>query len=149
MHKISTLVAASLLAATTAMAEGHMQRVEAAGTVSEAADRLVSVVEGAGATVFARVNHGAGAASVEMELADAELLIFGNPMLGTPVLQADITAGLVLPLRVLVHDDAGQTVFVYETPAAMLSDFAVPADLEAVGRMTGALGMLTSKAAGG
>ena len=147
MHSLTTLTAATILTATTALADGHMQRVEAAGSVAEAADRLVAVVEGAGAKVFARGNHGAGAASVDMELADAELLIFGNPMLGTPVLQADITTGLVLPLRVLVHDDGGQTVFVYETPAAMLSDFAVPADLEAVGRMTGALGMLTSKAA--
>lgn len=147
MRSLFTFTVATLLTATTAMADGHMQRVDAAGSVAEAAERLVGVVEGAGATVFARVNHGAGAASVDLELSDAELIVFGNPMLGTPVLQADIATGLVLPLRVLVHDDDGQTVFVYETPAAMLSDFDVPADLEAVNRMTGALGMLTSKAA--
>ncbi len=133
----------------SAMAEGHMVRIEASGSVAEAADRLQSVIEGAGAKVFARVNHGGGAASVDMELADAELLVFGNPALGTPVLQADIKAGLVLPMRVLIYDDAGQTVYVYEDPTAMLSGYSVPSDLEAVGKITGALGKLTGAAAGG
>ena len=130
-----------------ALADSHLVRVEAAGSVAEAADRLEAAVAGAGATLFARVNHGAGAAAVGMELADAELLVFGNPMLGTPVLQADIDAGLVLPLRVLVYDDDGQTVFSYEDPTAMLSGYDVPADIEAIGRMTGALDNLTSAAA--
>lgn len=143
------LLALSILgsSALSALAGGHLVTVEAAGSVAEAADRLEAAVTGAGATVFARVNHGAGAAAVDMELADAELLVFGNPMLGTPVLQADLRTGLVLPLRVLVHDEGGQTVFTYEDPAAMLSGYDVPGDLEAIGRMTGALGNLTSAAA--
>ena len=58
-----------------ALAEDRMKRVEAAGSVAEAADRLTAVVEGAGAKVFARVNHGGGAASVDMELEDAELIV--------------------------------------------------------------------------
>ena len=147
MKTVLSAIAIFLCGSVAAFADGHSVRVEAAGTVAEAADRLVAAVEDAGARVFARVDHGGGAASVDMELADAELLIFGNPMLGTPVLQADIRSGLVLPLRVLVYDDGGQTVFFYEAPAAMLSDYDVPGDLEALGRMTGALGMLTSKAA--
>jgi uncharacterized protein (DUF302 family) len=128
-------------------ADGHMARVEASGSVAEVADRLSAAVEGAGAKVFARVNHGGGAASVGMELADAELLVFGNPKLGTPALQADIKAGLVLPLRVLVYDDGGQTVMLYETPASMFEAYDVPADAEVVKMMTGALGKLTGAAA--
>ncbi len=131
----------------SAWADGHMVRVEASGSVSEAADRFEAIVQGAGAKVFARVNHGGGAASVDMELADAELVVFGNPALGTPVLQSDINAGLVLPMRVLIYDDGGQTVFVYEDPSAMLSGFDIPGDLEAVTRITGALGKLTAAAA--
>lgn len=129
------------------MADGHMTRVEAAGSVAETTDRLTAAVEGAGAKVFARVNHGGGAASVGLELDDAELLVFGNPKLGTPALQADIRAGLVLPLRVLVYDDGGQTVMLYETPAAMFENYDVPGDAEVVKMMTGALGKLTGAAA--
>ena len=108
---------------------------------------LEAAVAGAGATVFARVDHGAGPPSVDMELGDAEPHRLRHPRLGTPVLQADIRAGLVLPLRVLVHDDGGQTVFLYEDPAAMLERYDVPADLEAVATMTAALGNLTEAAA--
>jgi len=147
MIRTAATVIAAAMAAAPALADGHMVRVEAAGSVAEAADRLEAAVGGAGAKVFARVNHGGGAASIDMELADAELLVFGNPKLGTPVLQADIRSGLVLPLRVLVYDDGGQTVFLYEDPSAMLSGYDVPADAEAVGKMTGALGKLTGAAA--
>lgn len=147
MIRTTATVLAAALAAAPALADGHMMRVEASGSVAEAADRLEAAVSGAGAKVFARVNHGGGAASVDMELADSELLIFGNPKLGTPVLQADIRSGLVLPLRVLVYDDDGQTVFIYETPGAMLSSYDVPADAEAIGKMAGALGKLTGAAA--
>ena len=146
MLKILLPIVTSLLA-VPAFADGHMVRVEAAGSVAETTDRLSAAVEGAGAKVFARVNHGGGAASVDMELADAELLVFGNPKLGTPALQADIKAGLVLPLRVLVYDDGGQTVMLYETPASMFEDYGVPADAEVVKMMTGALGKLTGAAA--
>lgn len=123
-------------------------RVEATGSVSEVSDRLVAAVEGAGATVFARVPHSKGAMSVDMELQDAELVIFGNPKLGTPALQADIRAGLVLPLRVLVHDDGGQTVLTYESVDGMFKDLDVPADAKFREVMTGALAKLTGAAAG-
>jgi len=146
MIRTTATVLAAAMAAVPALADGHMVRVEAAGSVAEAADRLEAAVDGAGAKVFARVNHGGGAASIDMELADAELLVFGNPKLGTPVLQADIRSGLVLPLRVLVYDDGGQTVFLYEDPSAMLSGYDIPADVKSVGMMTGALGKLTGAA---
>ena len=124
-------------------------RVEAEGSVAEVSDRLVAAVEGAGAKVFARVPHSKGAMSVDMELEDAELVIFGNPKLGTPALQADIRAGLVLPLRVLVHDDGGQTVLTYESVDAMFDGLDIPADAKFRSVMAGALAKLTGAAAGG
>lgn len=133
------------LAASPALAE--YIDVPASGTVAETADRLVAAVEGAGATVFARVPHSKGAMSVEMELQDAELVIFGNPRLGTPALQADIRAGLVLPLRVLVHDDGGQTLISYESVPSMFEDLDIPADAAFREAMTGALEKLTAAAA--
>ncbi len=115
-------------------------------SVAETADRLEAAVTEAGATMFARVDHAAGAESVDMELADAQLLIFGNPQLGTPVMQADLTAGLDLPLRVLVMEGDDGTEVVYQAPASLAENFAIPADAEVLQKMTGALDMLTGKA---
>ncbi len=115
-------------------------------SVAQTADRLEAAATAAGATVFARVDHSAGAASVEMELPEAQLLIFGNPKLGTPAMQADLNAGLDLPLRVLVMDGGDGTEVVYRTPAALSENFAIPADAEVLQMMTGALDNLTGKA---
>ena len=135
----------AILAAPAAWAD--YVRVEAQGSVAEVADRLASAVEGAGATVFARVDHGAGAASVDMPVPDSVLLVFGNPRLGTPAIAADPRAGLVLPLRVLVHDDDGQTVMVYEEVEEMFDEMDIDDDAEFVGAMEGALENLTGAAA--
>lgn len=142
------LLALGFVAMTTPAFADYV-RVEATGSVAEVSDRLVAAVEGAGAKVFARVPHSKGAMSVDMELQDAELVIFGNPKLGTPALQADIRAGLVLPLRVLVHDDGGQTVLTYESVDAMFDGLDIPADAKFRAMMTGALANLTGAAAGG
>ena len=102
MHRIAT---AAFLTLAAAPALADYVSLSAEGSVAETADRLVSAAEEAGATIFARVPHSKGAMSVGMELQDAELVIFGNPQLGTPALQSDIRAGLALPLRVLIHAD--------------------------------------------
>ena len=141
------LAAAIVLAPAAAVADDFAS-VEASGSVAETADRLVAAVEGAGATVFARVPHSKGAMSVDMELQDAELVIFGNPRLGTPALQQDIRAGLVLPLRVLVHDDGGTTMLTYETVDSMFADLDIAAEAGFRAAMAGALEKLTGAASG-
>ncbi|MDA8586627.1 DUF302 domain-containing protein [Rhodobacteraceae bacterium] len=142
------IAAIGLMIMTTTTAQADYVRVEAQGSVQEVSDRLVAAVENAGARVFARVPHSKGAASVDMALEDAELVIFGNPKLGTPALQADIHAGLVLPLRVLVYDDNGQTVLTYESIDALFDGMNIPADAPFRGAMSGALSKLTGAAAG-
>lgn len=125
-------------------------KVRSPDDVARTMDRLEAAVTGAGADVFARVDHAAGASSVDMELAPAQLLIFGNPKIGTPAMQDDPLAGLYLPLRVLVYrDDAGQTWLAYEKPEEMFDDLKVPDDAGYLGMMTGALRNLTKAAAGG
>lgn len=110
-------------------------------------DRLSAAVEGAGATVFARVDHAAGAASVEMDLRPTQLLIFGNPKLGTPAMLDGQTAGLDLPLRVLAYADGEGVVHVtYHDPAGLAATHGLPADAKYIAMMTGALGKLTDKA---
>ena len=69
-------------------------------------DRLEAAVKGAGMTVFARIDHAAGAAAVGMNLRPTEVLIFGNARAGTPLMQAQPTIGIDLPLKALVWEDA-------------------------------------------
>ncbi len=135
------------LAATAAVAD-DITKVAASGTVPETMDALVAAVEGAGATVFARVDHAGGAESVGMELPPAQLLIFGNPKLGTPVMQQDALAGIFLPLRVLVYQDAtGKVWLAYEEPDEMFDELSVDDKSEPVKMMEGALKKLTEAAA--
>lgn len=118
-----------------------------ASPVDQTMDALVAAVEGAGATVFARVDHTAGAESAGMFMADAELLIFGNPKLGTPAMQDDIRAGLFLPLRVLVYADAaGATQVAYVEVDDLFDDLEINDDADYIAQMEQALGMLTDKA---
>ncbi len=74
-------------------------------SVKQTLDRLEVALKAAGITIFARVDHAGGAAAVGMELRPTELLIFGNPKAGTPLMQADQMVGLDLPLRVLAWED--------------------------------------------
>lgn len=138
-------------AAVPAAASEDIVKVKAGGDVAATMDALEAVVKGAGATVFARVDHAAGAAGVDMELAPSQLLVFGNPRLGTPAMQDAALAGLFLPLKVLAYEDAeGQVWLAYEDPGEMLDDLGgVPDGADYVEKMRGALGKLTAKAAGG
>ena len=143
---------ALVLTALPALAdEDSIVKVKSASDVATTMDALVAAVEGAGATVFARVDHAGGAMKAGMELAPEQLLIFGNPKLGTPAIRDNPIAGLHLPLRVLVYQDGDGTVWLaYEDPAKSLPELdGIAADAAYLGKMNGALGKLTSKAAGG
>ena len=114
--------------------------MEAEGSVAETADRLQAAIEEAGARVVARVDHAANAESVGETLPPSVKVIFGNPALGTPVIAAEPLAGYVLPLQMLVYEDAeGQTWLAWEPPAAALDDLGLDVQVEALDRMDGAL----------
>ena len=83
----------------------------------ETMDRLVAAVTSRGMTVLARIDHAAAAAKVGMELRPTEVVLFGNPKAGTPLMQAAQTMGIDLPLKALVWQDAdGRTWLAYSDP---------------------------------
>ncbi|WP_163850932.1 DUF302 domain-containing protein [Pseudooceanicola aestuarii] len=134
------LAATALVLTLVTPALADFERHRADGSVSAVMDRLQSLVEEKGATVFARVDHGQGARDAGFDLAPAELLIFGNPRLGSPVMQEDALAGLVLPLRMLAfEDDEGQVWIAYEEVEEMVDDLDVDDDLEQLEKMEDAL----------
>jgi len=141
------ILAAAGLFAWTSIAVAEPTRIESAHDVTTTVDRLAAAVEAAGAKVFARIDHAKGAASVDMELAPATLLIFGNPKLGTPAMQAAPTMGLDLPLRVLAYRDGDTVWLAYHAPAEVAAQHRLPANHPAILKMTGALAKLTAEAA--
>lgn len=146
--KMLIALALSLVLGGTAMAEDQSKdivRKAAKAGVVETVDQLVATMEGAGLKIFARIDHGAGAKSIDQDVGASQLLIFGNPKVGTPAIQDDRVAGLFLPLKVLVYEDInGKTMIAYEAPKASLGKLGgVSDDAPYLNVMTGALGKFT------
>ena len=114
-------------------------------------EALIDVgIEAAGAKLMARIDHGAGAKTVGRDIGASQLLIFGNPKVGTPVMEQNRLAGLILPLHVLVYeDDQGKTWIAYENIDERLDDLdGIKAGDDSVQPLKGALAKLTNAAAG-
>jgi uncharacterized protein (DUF302 family) len=91
--------------------------VKSAHDVPTTTDKLVAALEEKGMTVFARIDHAAGAKKVEMTLAPTELVIFGNPKLGTALMKCGHSVAIDLPLKALIWEDGdGQTWLGYNDP---------------------------------
>jgi uncharacterized protein (DUF302 family) len=100
-------------------------------------------------TLFAWIDHAAGASSVGLPLRPTEVLIFGNAKSGTPLMQENQTAGLDLPLKVLVHEDAaGKTWLTYEDPHRLAERYGLgPGVAPNIDAISAALDALTAAAA--
>jgi uncharacterized protein (DUF302 family) len=134
----------------TAMADNGLITVPSAFGVKDAIDRLESHVRSAGMTVFARVDHAAGAKEAGLALRPTLLLIFGNAKAGTPLMQSQQTIGIDLPLKVLGWEDAaGKAWLTYNDPAWLATRHGDPAHGgESARLMSVALGNAVNKAAG-
>jgi uncharacterized protein (DUF302 family) len=116
----------------------------------ETMDRLEAEVKGKGLTVFAHIDHAAGATAVGMSLRPTDLLIFGNAKGGTPLMQAEQAAGIDLPLKALVWQDAaGQTWISYNDPHWLAKRHGIKdANAAAVSGLANAVAHLAQAAAG-
>ncbi|MEP6343967.1 MAG: DUF302 domain-containing protein [Maricaulaceae bacterium] len=116
-------------------------------TAGQTIDRLEKILISKGLKVFTRVDHAAGAKSVDIEMMDSELIIFGNPKLGTPLMLETPQMGLDLPLKALAFTDAsGQTYLTYVAPKTLQSRHGISANSAIIEKMTGALDAMTNKA---
>ena len=101
MKKILTLVALG----TSLMANDIIVK-ESCRNVSETADNIRTIVSKKGLATYAIINHSGNAKMVNLKLNESKMVVFGSPSLGTNLMQQDMTAGLDLPLRVLVYKDS-------------------------------------------
>jgi uncharacterized protein (DUF302 family) len=144
------ILIATLMALATAFAAGAADELAikpSKHSVKETLDRLTETLKSKGITPVARVDHSAAAKAAGLELKPTEVLLFGNPKLGTPLMQSSPTAGLDLPMRVLVWQDASGAVMVGYWPPAKLAEAHGIKDRDQVLKtMAGALDAITSEA---
>src|SRR6266516_4269217 len=114
----------------------------------ETMDRLQAEIRAQGMTVFARLDHAAGAAEVGLTLPPTELIIFGNARGGTPLMQSVQTVGIDLPLKALVWEDtAGTTWLSYNEPSWIAQRHNVADAEQVVSKMAAALSAMARTAA--
>lgn len=113
-------------------------------SVTDTMDKFEKLVKSKDMTVFARVNHTTNAANADLEMNDAEVLIFGNPKGGTLIMKKDPAAALDLPLRVAVYaDDTGDVFVSYHDQHGLGAIYDV-AEVPVLGVVTEALDNLTN-----
>jgi uncharacterized protein (DUF302 family) len=116
MHK--TLLALTLGLATLANAADGLIDVKSPHSARATMDKFEAVAKERGLNIFARIDHAAGAQKVGKTLRPTEVLIFGNPQGGTPLMECAQSVGIDLPLKALAWEDAqGQAWLSYNDPA--------------------------------
>jgi len=123
--------------------------VESAYDVPTTADRLEAVAEAKGLTIFARVDHAAGATEAVMALPPTELIIFGTAMVGTPLMQCDRTVGIDLPLKALIwREENGKVLLGYNSTVWLAARHDLGDCAPVLAKIDAALAALTAEATG-
>jgi len=136
-----------VLFCSPAIAADGLVNVKSAHAVNVTADRLEKVLESKGMTIFARINHAAGAAKVGKTLRPTELVIFGNPKIGTPLMQCSQSIAIDLPQKALIwEDEKGQVWFSYNNPEYLAERHNTQGCDEVFKKVTTALGKFALKA---
>ena len=149
MRKTLLLIGLLLAWPLSALAADGLIVLKSSHGVGESIDRAEALFKQKGITVFVRVPHSKGAAGVGIEIPDLELLIFGNPKLGSPLMQSQPTTAIDLPLKMIAWQDAdGQVWLAYNDPAWIAQRHGVSDRDAVVAKMTGVLKGLSAKIVG-
>jgi uncharacterized protein (DUF302 family) len=124
--RLPALAAATLLACCAAFAADGLVAVKSPHSAKDTMSRFEDIAKQRGLNVFARIDHAAGAAKVGKTLRPTEVLIFGNPQGGTPLMECAQSVGIDLPLKALVWEDAtGQVWLGYNDPTYLAQRHAI------------------------
>ena len=117
MKKVITFIFFSLFFSNYANATDSLISVESTFSAKETADRFESIIKNKGLTLFARIDHQKNAAGVNLKLRETEVIIFGNPKVGTPLMQCSQEVAIDLPQKVLIWTDLKNKVWLsYNNP---------------------------------
>lgn len=138
------IIALSLFVSSVAFADHGLINKQSAFSVKETIDRLEAALQKKGINVVLRWSHDEKAKEAGIPLRPTELLIFGNPKLGSHMFTSQQTAGIDLPLKVLAWEDAkGKVWLSYNNPAYIASRHGIKDREEIVKKMSGALNKLS------
>ncbi len=114
---------------------------------AETARRLIEAIRSRGLTVFMRIDHAAAASAAGLDLPAEEVVLFGNPRVGTPLMQSDPRVGVELPLRMLVWEDGDGVLLGYNDPRELASRYDLERHRDTLEGMSGLLAALAAEAA--
>ncbi len=116
-------------------------------TVGEAVARLRSSLENKNIKLFAHIDHQAAANDAGMELAEEQVLVFGDPRVGTNLMQEQPQIGIELPLKILIWNDNGSTKVGYRDPLSYLEEFGIVQNRQIIEKMSTLMATLVSSVA--
>ncbi|MFZ0469953.1 MAG: DUF302 domain-containing protein [Thiogranum sp.] len=148
MQKGLLVVVLSILAMPLAYAaDNGLITLKSPYSVDQTLDRFEQALKSKGMTVFTRIDHAKGAAGVDLKLRPTTVLIFGNPKIGTLLMQSQQTAGIDLPLKLLAWQDAdGQVWIAYNDPGYIAERHDIKDRDPVIAKMRKAMGNFTAQA---
>ena len=124
-----------------ASADNGLISIRSSHDVKSTADRLENALKTKGMTVFNRINHAEGAEKVGKNLRPTELIIFGNPKVGTPLMQCGQSVAIDLPQKALIWEDKrGQVWLSYNDPKYLANRHGIRQCVEVIRKIENALG---------
>ena len=149
MRQILGALVVILVLASPAYADNGLVSVKSSHDVKTTADRLENKLKQKGMTVFIRINHAEGAQKVGKVLRPTELLIFGNPKVGAPLMQCSQRVAIDLPQKALIwKDEAGQVWLSYNNPKYLATRHGIKDCGEVIKKIGNALDNFAKTATG-
>ena len=147
--KIILLISAIIgFLAGPAYAASGMVTTQSTHGVKQTADRMEALLKEKGLKIFIRINHAAGAQKAGIALRPTELIIFGNPKVGAPLMARQQSIGIDLPQKMLIWEDAeGKVWLTYNQPEYLAARHGLQDDLKPFQKVGGVLKKLTAMAA--
>ncbi len=102
-----------------------MKKIAVNLSVAESAERLKKSIQEKGFMIFCDIDHQANAKSADLDMPASRVLIFGNPVAGTKLMQKDITMSFDLPIRIAVVEHEGETLVIHQTSDGYCSQYDV------------------------
>jgi uncharacterized protein (DUF302 family) len=148
MKKVILMALAIVIIAFPVAASDGMVNVQSTFNVEETADRMVSILKEKGMTVFNRIKHSAAAAEVGIELRNTELILFGNPKVGSPLMKCQQSAAIDLPQKALIWEDDQAKVWIsYNDPRYLKKRHNITGCEEVISKIETALAGISESAA--
>jgi uncharacterized protein (DUF302 family) len=140
MRQILYTITAIFFLASLGYADNGIISVRSSHEVNATADRLENTLKQKGMTVFIRINHAAGAQKVGKKLRPTELVVFGNPKVGAPLMQCSQSTAIDLPHKALIwEDENGQVWLSYNDPHYLVERHGIKGCAEVIKKIEKAL----------